>query len=78
MALILPLTYPDGEKRTPLNKDLIAGVPKGTVYHQFAGGGGGYGDPRKRPAEVVASEVRNGIVSAAAAREIYGAEVEGD
>jgi N-methylhydantoinase B len=47
-------------------------VPKGTVYHQLAGGGGGYGDPQERPAELVAREVRNGIVSARAAREVYG------
>jgi N-methylhydantoinase B len=66
---------PSGETRTPLPLDLILGVPKGTVYQQYAGGGGGFGDPRKRPRTKVAEEVRNGIVSAEAAREDYGVVV---
>ena len=33
---------------------------------------GGYGDPRKRPAELVERDVRDGVVSAEAAREKYG------
>jgi N-methylhydantoinase B len=66
------LRYPDGKERTALSLDLITGVPKGVVYHQLAGGGGGYGDPKERPAELVAREVRNGIISAQAAREVYG------
>ena len=66
------LTYPDGTEVTPRNKDLILGVPKGTVYFQQAGGGGGYGDPKRRPRSLVAAEVRNGIISERAAREVYG------
>jgi N-methylhydantoinase B len=42
----------------------------------MAGGGGGYGDPRQRPAALVAGEVRNGVVSAQAGREIYGVVVD--
>ncbi len=72
----IKLTYPDGEQTAPRNKDLITGVPKGTRYYQVATGGGGYGDPRKRPAEVVAAEVRNGVVSRAAAEELYGVVVD--
>ena len=52
----------------PRNKDLITGVPKGTVYHQVASGGGGYGDPKKRDRKVLAEEVRNGVISHEAAR----------
>ncbi|MFQ5591457.1 MAG: hydantoinase B/oxoprolinase family protein [Phycisphaerae bacterium] len=70
------LTYPDGTERTPASLDLIAGVPKGTVYHQLAGGGGGYGDPTERPRELVAMEVRNGIISAERARDVYGMTAE--
>jgi N-methylhydantoinase B len=66
------LRFPDGEQRTPLSLDLITGVPKGTIYHQLAGGGGGYGNPKDRPAELVGKEVRNGIISAQAARDVYG------
>jgi N-methylhydantoinase B len=56
----------------PKNKDLITGVPKGTVYHQQAGGGGGYGDPRERDRAQLRDEVRDGVVSAQAARALYG------
>ena len=67
------LTYPDGKVITPKNKDLIAGVPRGTIYHQQAGGGGGYGDPKKRDRAKLMDEVRDGLISPAAARERYGA-----
>jgi N-methylhydantoinase B len=66
------MKYPDGHEVTPKNKDLILGVPKGTIYHQQAGGGGGYGDPKKRDRAVVREEVRNGVISDKAAREKYG------
>jgi N-methylhydantoinase B len=56
----------------PRNKDLILDVPKGTIYRQIAGGGGGYGDPRERDREKVADEVRNGVISPQAARDLYG------
>ncbi len=49
-------------------------MPKGTVYRQFAGGGGGYGDPKKRDREKLAAEVRDGIISETAARNVYGLE----
>lgn len=35
-------------------------------------GGGGYGDPLERPAEAVAADVTAGLVSAAAAHDVYG------
>lgn len=58
----------------PKNKDLILGVPKDTFYHQLAGGGGGYGDPKQRDREVLAAEIHDGIITAEAAREHYGYE----
>jgi N-methylhydantoinase B len=66
------LTYPDGKVVVPRNKDLITNVPKGTIYHQEAGGGGGYGDPHKRDRVKLRAEVRDGVISAAAAQKIYG------
>jgi len=66
------LRYPDGHSVVPRNKDLITGVPKGTVYHQVASGGGGYGDPGKRDRKLLEEEVKNGIISAEAARTLYG------
>jgi N-methylhydantoinase B len=68
------LTYPDGTVITPRNKDLITGVPRGTVYHQQAGGGGGYGDPTKRDRVKLAQETRDGLISPDAARKVYGAD----
>ncbi len=70
----IKLTTPDGADVVPLNKDLIKGLPKGTVYFQQAGGGGGYGDPKKRDRTKLAEEVRNGIISEETAREVYGYE----
>ncbi len=71
----IKLRYPDGKEHVPRSLDLLTGVPKGTRYYQLAGGGGGYGDPRERPMELVAREVRNGIISVQAARSVYGVVV---
>ena len=57
------------------SKDLVRGVPGGTLYVQHAGGGGGYGDPRARPVEKVREEVRNGVISPRVATETYGRTV---
>jgi len=67
---------PNGEVHRPTTKDLVEGVPTGTVYVQHAGGGGGYGPPRQRPPETVRREVEDGIISVEAAREIYGVDVD--
>ena len=66
------LTYPDGRQVVPRNKDLITGVPRGTIYHQVANGGGGWGDPTRRDRRVLAEEVANGVISRAAALRDYG------
>jgi N-methylhydantoinase B len=68
----IELTYPDGKRHRLTSKDLIRNVPQGTLYVQHAGGGGGYGDPRRRPVETVREEVRNGVVSRSSAMEHYG------
>ncbi|MBI2840466.1 MAG: hydantoinase B/oxoprolinase family protein [Acidobacteria bacterium] len=68
----IELHYPEGRVVRAKSKDLISGVPAGTVYVQQAGGGGGYGPPTERPVERVRQEVRDGILSLASARNIYG------
>ena len=68
----IELVDAEGNVRGLRSKDLMRGVPKGTLYVQHAGGGGGYGDPRKRPLEKVREEVRNGVISRQAACEVYG------
>jgi len=74
----IELRRPDGEVYRATSKDLVVGVPAGTEYVQEAGGGGGYGDPKRRPAARVAREVRDGIISVAAARDAYGVAVDPD
>jgi N-methylhydantoinase B len=66
------LRYPDGRERVPKTKEIVRGIPRGTRYRQLAGGGGGYGDPFRRPLEAVLGDVKNGLVSVAAARRDYG------
>ncbi|MCO4275624.1 hydantoinase B/oxoprolinase family protein [Pseudarthrobacter sp. HLT3-5] len=73
---LIEFTYPDGDVVIPKSKDLITGLPAGTLYRQLAGGGGGFGNPRVRPAARVAEEVRFGYVSVASAREHYGVVVD--
>jgi N-methylhydantoinase B len=46
---------------------------KGDVVRLETSGGGGYGDPSTRPRDAVAEDVREGYVSAAAAKAAYGA-----
>lgn len=72
----LELHYPDGRIYRPQSKEVIKGVPKGTVFHEIAGGGGGYGDPLKRPVEKVVRDVRNGFVSAEKAKKDYGVVID--
>jgi len=69
---LIELRYPDGTVRRPTSKDLVKGVPAGTLYVQLAGGGGGYGRPHERPAERVREEVADGTVSPEIARDVYG------
>lgn len=70
------LALPDGGERVPKTKEIVRDIPRGTVFRQWAGGGGGYGDPRERPVERVLADVRDGLVSVAAARDDYGVVVD--
>jgi N-methylhydantoinase B len=67
----IELRYPDGSFYQATSKDLITGVPEDTLYLQRAGGGGGYGPPEERPARTVCREVRDGVISFRAARDLY-------
>ncbi len=51
---------------------------KGDVFEVVASGGGGFGDPRLRPAELVLRDVREGVVSIDAARTVYGVDIDPD
>ena len=69
---LIKMTYPDGTEVIPNNKDLITGVPKGTVYYQIAGGGGGYGPATERDRKIIAREIRDEVISPEKANELYG------
>lgn len=56
----------------PNAKLLTARIKKGDAFAVRSGGGGGFGDPKKRPAETVANDVRQGYVSIHSARDDYG------
>lgn len=51
-------------------------IPDGDRLILEMPGGGGMGDPRGRDPELVRRDVRDGLVSAEEAREVYGVEVE--
>ncbi|TAL69963.1 MAG: hydantoinase B/oxoprolinase family protein [Bacteroidetes bacterium] len=67
----ITITYPDGKEVTPMSKDLVNDIPKGTIYRQVAGGGGGYGNPKERDRDKVLNDVKNEVVSNDKAKEEY-------
>ncbi|MCF7810232.1 hydantoinase B/oxoprolinase family protein [bacterium] len=71
----ISLEYPDGTEHIPMSKDLLEGIPAGTIYHQVASGGGGYGDPKERNKDKVMMDVKNGVVSEGKARMDYKVEI---
>ena len=74
----IELRYEDGQVYKTTSKDLVEDVPEGTILFQQAGGGGGYGDPFKRDPQLVAREVRNGILSLEKAKKDYGVIIDPD
>jgi len=72
----IELRYPDGTIKVAKSKEIIRDIPKGSIFYEIAGGGGGYGDPHERPVERVLEEVRNGVVSIRSAREDYGVAID--
>ena len=58
----------------PAEADMLETRPlkAGARLAIFRSGGGGYGDPKERPAELVRQDVEDGYVSREKAREAYG------
>ena len=53
-------------------------IPVGERLRVSMPGGGGYGDPKKRPAAKVADDAARGLVSVEKARELYGVALTAD
>ena len=67
----------DGTQTIVANKLDSLMVEEGDLLHFITWGGGGWGDPMERPADLVAKEVRQGLVTAPGAR-VYGVVVSAD
>jgi N-methylhydantoinase B len=52
-------------------------VNEGDVIRLHTANGGGFGDPRRRPRELVRDDLRNGFVSEEVAHSVYGLEQDG-
>ncbi len=61
-----------GSEVIPVDAESFYALDEGDVFEIYESGGGGYGDPHQRSIEKVVTDVRNGVVSAAKAREDYG------
>lgn len=68
LKIILPN---NGGEIYPFSKVIIDSLPKGTIIHQFAGGGGGYGLASKRNTELVKYDIKAGYISRKAANSLY-------
>jgi N-methylhydantoinase B len=70
----------DGKWKTdfPNAKVLVAALKTGDAFRIRSGGGGGYGSPLERPAELVLEDVRQGYVSLEAAAELYGVVIDAE
>jgi N-methylhydantoinase B len=65
-----------GGETEVIKKNLIATIRPGERAANHNPGGGGYGDPFQRPAEMVAWDVKNGLVSIEGARLDYGVAID--
>jgi N-methylhydantoinase B len=74
----LRLRHPDGTVKEWGSKEIVFGIPVGTVCEALNGGGAGYGDPRRRDARKVFEEVRDGLLSPEKARASYGVALLAD
>ncbi len=68
----ISLTYPDGKEHVPMSKDIVEGIPDGTIYKQIAGGGGGYGNPKERDRDSVKLDLLNEVITEEQAVNEYG------
>lgn len=61
---------------TPVDTESFYSFNTGDIFEIYESGGGGYGDPRRRPADKVLDDVANGLVSVENARHHYGVHID--
>ena len=71
------ISYPDGSREHPL-KMRARKLPNGTIVETITGGGGGYGNPKSRPVDLVIKDVTRGFVSRDGAWTQYGVNIRED
>jgi N-methylhydantoinase B len=71
------LEKPDGTQTIVGNKVEDVAIEAGDVLHFITWGGGGWGDPLERDPELVAKEIRQGLVTPAGAK-AYGVVADAD
>jgi N-methylhydantoinase B len=70
---------PEGRAVPPMASKVVGiAIRQGQRVRLETPGGGGWGDPRARPVEAVARDIRLGYVSKAAAEREYGVRVTAD
>jgi N-methylhydantoinase B len=70
----MSLTHADGTIE-PIDGNRIYTLRKGDRFEIHSSGGGGFGDPKRRSPQAVLRDVRNGLVSVRAARDLYGVAI---
>ncbi len=65
-----------GNSEEPLDANTMLMVNAGDVIESYSSGGGGCGHPFDRPVEKVWADVRDGLVSVEAARDLYGVALD--
>jgi N-methylhydantoinase B len=65
-----------GEEELEVDSKGIVRLQRGDLISYELSGGGGYGDPRKRSPELVARDVRWGLLSEEQAAETYGVVID--
>jgi N-methylhydantoinase B/oxoprolinase/acetone carboxylase alpha subunit len=56
----------------------VSHVSGAGTFTSYPSGGGGWGNPHKRPAETVAMDAKNGYISLKSAFEVYGVALNED
>ena len=69
------VTLASGDERGPMGRQTI---PAGETLVLEMPGGGGYGDPHTRDPALIATDVRDGLISRAAATDAYGVVITED